>query len=343
MFTISSVLVLAFTIYLEVSRAAGIVGPVLAKIFPDPSIIKVHDTYYAFSSRDYQDGKLINTPIASSKHFQSGWNLIDGDVLPHPGKWAVSGNAEVYTPDINQLVGDPICSLSRLNEALTISQADGSFILYYIAVPKDYPQKQHCVAAATSPKVTGPYTPQAKPLLCPKSKDKGIGIADPNGFTYDGDRYLVFKNASGHDAQQTCYIAIEKVEANGYTPAAGTKWTDLINSTHADENDVEGSVLVKNPSNNGFVLFFTAGTYNTTNLRIEYATAEKLLGPYERKGVLLKTGSYGGVKIVAPVGLDVVNGNVSEAVFESYREENDRDRLMYTVVLKYKGDVVTIG
>lgn len=58
---------------------------------------------------------------------------------------------------------------------------------------------------------------------------------------------------------------------------------------------------MKNLSNGGFVLLFTAGAYNTTNLRIEYATVEKVLGPYTRKGTLLKTGAYEGVEVVSPV------------------------------------------
>jgi hypothetical protein len=153
---------------------------------------------------------------------------------------------------------------------------------------------------------------------------------------------LVFKNASGHDPGKTCYIAIERVEANGYAPVPGSRWIDLLDSTSADENDVEGSVLVRNPSNGNFVLFFTAGTYNTTNLRIEYATAEKVLGPYTRRGTLLKTGRYGGVDVVSPVGLDVVSANASEAVFEAWRSEEEDVRVMYTVVLRYEGDVVTI-
>lgn len=55
-------------------------------------------------------------------------------------------------------------------------------------------------------------------------------------------------------------IALTSLQANVSTPAVGTKWTNLISSTRAVENDVEGSVLVKNPSKNIFVLFLTART-----------------------------------------------------------------------------------
>lgn len=92
----------------------------------------------------------------------------------------------------------------------------------------------------------------------------------------------------------------------------------------------------------GLCWFSQQGTYNTTNLRIEYATSEKVLGPYEPRGTLLKTASYGDVKIVAPVGLDVVGSNVSEAVFEAWKDGGNRERATDTVVLKYERDAVTI-
>jgi hypothetical protein len=57
---------------------------------------------------------------------------------------------------------------------------------------------------------------------------------------------------------------------------------------------------------------------------------------------LLKTGRYGELDVVSPVGLDVVSANVNEAVFEAWRSEEDDVRVMYTVVLRYEGDVVTI-
>jgi hypothetical protein len=110
---------------------------------------------------------------------------------------------------------------------------------------------------------------------------QGVGTADPNGFVFGGQRYLVFKNAFGHDAQRTSFLAITPVGPEGGGPR---KWTDLLDSTGRDENDVEGSALVLSPrlgegGEGRFVLFFTAGTLDTLNLRIEYATSEEVMDP----------------------------------------------------------------
>lgn len=85
------------------TRAATIHGPLLPDRFPDPTIIHVNDTYYAFSSRDESDHKTINVPIATSKSFTSGWSLLKEDALPHAGKWTAK-KPQVLTPDVNQLV-----------------------------------------------------------------------------------------------------------------------------------------------------------------------------------------------------------------------------------------------
>ena len=96
------------------------------------------------------------------------------------------------------------------------------------------------------------------------------------------------------------------------------------------------------------MLFFTAGTFNTTDLRIEYATSEEVLGPYARRGVLIESGVYDGARIEAPVGLDIVGGNASEVVFEAFGEREDgegtrRERLLYTATLRYEGVNVSLA
>jgi len=48
----------------------------------------------------------------------------------------------------------------------------------------------HCVGAATSSKILGPYTPQTIPLVCPVSLG---GAIDASGFEDNGQRYIVYK------------------------------------------------------------------------------------------------------------------------------------------------------
>jgi hypothetical protein len=169
-----------------------------------------------------------------------------------------------------------------------------------------------------------------------------VEIADPNGFVFDGQRYLMFKNAFGHDAQRTSYLTITPVRPEGGGPG---KWTDLLDLTGSDEDDVEGSALVLNPrpgegGERRYVLFFTAGRFDNLNLKIEYATSQEVTGPYVRRGLLLGSGNVtlDGKKLFAPMGLDAVSRNVSEVVFEAWDSGGTSGpRRLHVAVLEYEG------
>jgi hypothetical protein len=50
----------------------------------------------------------------------------------------------------------------------------------------------HCVGAATSDTILGPYTAQDSPLFCPLSQG---GAIDASGYNDKGQRYIVYKVA----------------------------------------------------------------------------------------------------------------------------------------------------
>lgn len=82
-------------------------GPVISTNFPDPSIIKVGSTWYAFATRTRGNG--VHIPVATSTDFSS-WTLLtnsDGswkDALPTLPSWVPSDNYNTWAPDVRQLV-----------------------------------------------------------------------------------------------------------------------------------------------------------------------------------------------------------------------------------------------
>ena len=115
-------------------------GPVISTNFPDPSWIQDGDKFYAFSTNS--GGR--NVPTAQSSDFKN-WSVIaDHDALPTVGAWS-TGEA-VWAPDVVRL-------------------ANGQYVLYYTAIAKG--SKTHCVGAATSDTVLGPYEPAAESIACP--------------------------------------------------------------------------------------------------------------------------------------------------------------------------------
>ena len=82
---------------------ASILGPHISTNFPDPAVIYVDGTSYAFATNNRQPApNHVNIQVATSTDNQT-WMLVDGyDALPHLGAWETG--AGVWAPDVVQLV-----------------------------------------------------------------------------------------------------------------------------------------------------------------------------------------------------------------------------------------------
>lgn len=135
----------------------------------DPSLILVGDVWYSFSSST--GGHNVPAAISSDSYY---WSKVDGsDILPNLPSWADGG---VWAPDVSQ-------------------RADGTFVLYFSANFKGSSSPSyHCIGAATSTNILGPFTPTSdtQPWTCNASAG---GAIDPNLFhdTPSGNTYVVWK------------------------------------------------------------------------------------------------------------------------------------------------------
>ena len=275
-------------------------GPVVATNFADPAFIEVNGTYYAFATNKYVNPHpdQVNIQIATSTDF-STWNLTGIDALPHVGNW--STGTYVWAPDVVQL-------------------DDGSFVMYYSA-RHAIKQKHHCVGVATSDTITGPYTPQAQPLVCPLSAG---GAIDPDGFQdADGTRYLIYKvdgnslnNITG-TYNPTPLMLQQVSNDDGFTLVGGP--TQLLDRIAADGPLVEAPSLMRSTSGASpvYVLFFSSNVFTTLHYDVSYATSTTgIKGPYTRSTQpLLRTGDDSG-RLFGPGGLDVGVGG-QKVVFHS--------------------------
>ena len=205
-------------------------GPVLSVDFPDPSVIKVGNTWYAFGTQSVYDNTNIHIQVATSPDF-STWTLSQGtDALPNLPGWA-SNDGNVWAPDVNQLVSLPSSPL--LYRTNRHSQDDGSFVMYFSATDAADPG-HHCIGTAISSSITGPYTASSNQFVCPTSQG---GAIDPSGFRdSDGSRYVVYKidgNSLGHGGVCNNGVApivdtpimIQPVSSDGVTPVSYTHLT----------------------------------------------------------------------------------------------------------------------
>src|ERR1700753_1213155 len=74
-------------------------APSIPLDFPDPAVIQVQNTWYAFAT----NSKGINVQLASSPDFNN-WNVLQKDALPQLPNWVNANNPEVWAPDVIQRV-----------------------------------------------------------------------------------------------------------------------------------------------------------------------------------------------------------------------------------------------
>ncbi|KAG9891214.1 glycoside hydrolase family 43 protein, partial [Aureobasidium melanogenum] len=224
-------------------------------------------------------------------------------------------------------------------------QDDGSFIMYYSATAAARPDgSKHCVGAATSPTILGPYTGLADALFCPLSRG---GAIDASGFKdRNGKRYVVYKvdgNSIGHGGACGNTVApivgtplmLQPVAADGHT-FTGNAVALLDNDGAADQGILEAPVLTRSRAGVYF-LFFSSGCFATSGYTVSYATATNLTGPYTRaSSPLFRTGDGNGLK--APGGMSVWGDNRHMVLHANY----GGGRAMYTTLIALRGtEVIT--
>ncbi len=305
----------------------ALMSPLMQENFPDPAFIEVEGTFYAFST---QSGGA-NVPIARSQDL-TGMALLkkpDGtleDAMPTLPSWTNKKNPGIWAPDVIQL-------------------ADGSFVLYFSATSnKD--NSKHCIGAATSQTVTGPFIPTDRELACPLATG---GAIDPAGFIdADGKVYIVYKidgNSLGGggpcgnaDRSHDTPLMLQEVSAtNGYTPINPP--TPLLHPGPGDGPLIEAPSLVRSAEGT-YVLFFSSNCYNTEFYDTSYATSASVGGPYiKAASPLLVTGTRG---LLSPGGADVL-GDGSRIVFHADVNSGDASvRRAYTSRIQISGTTVSL-
>ncbi|KAF7347236.1 Arabinan endo-1,5-alpha-L-arabinosidase [Mycena venus] len=324
--------VLSFSILFHLAQLScatvtkrSVSGPVIKQDFPDPALIWVpeENSWFAFAT----NGGGHRVQIASSPDFVT-WTVENDNVLPAVPSWVNQAAVNLWAP-------------------MVIQMADGSFVLYYSATAAAN-TAAHCVGAATSKTVRGPYTPINGTIACPISQG---GAIDPAGFHHpDGSIYVVYKidgNSLGHGGSCNNGVApivstpimLQKMAANGVTPVGSP--VQILDRSAADGPLVEAPSLIF--VNNVFFLFFSSGCYADTSYDLSYATATSVTGPYTKAGPptapLLVTGTYG---LRAP-GSATFAKDGSKVVFHAYLGSDiSGGRGMWTGIPTFNGATVTL-
>jgi beta-xylosidase len=258
-------------------REAGegeFVNPVINQDFPDPDVLKVGDTYYAYATNT----GLVDVQVAKSTDLVH-WRMLPDAVGALPG-WARPGLT--WAPDV---------SLA----------ADGTtFVMYFTA--RDKASDKQCIGVATSDNPEGPFKSDTEgPIIC--QPDLG-GSIDPSTFVdEDGKRYVLWKN-DGNCCGKPTWLYIQPVADDGLTLQGEP--TQLIRNDRVWEGPlVEAPTLWKHGGK--YYLFYSANRYSDHTYAVGYAVADAVLGPYtkpSRRPLLQTDIKTGGA--LGPGGQDIV-------------------------------------
>jgi beta-xylosidase len=219
---------------------AGLVYPF---DFPDPDVILVGRTYYAYATNSVAG----NIQIISSTDL-THWAAI-GNALPSLPSWAKPDNT--WAP-----------SVTRVN---------GSFLMYYAA--EVTASDTQCISVATASQPTGPFVDASSaPLECQQALG---GSIDPSTFTdSNGLSYLLWK--SGGPGSSKLWAEQLNGAGTGFAPNT-TPAQLLVPDQPWEGGTVEAPDLVI--ANGHYFLFFSGNNWNSANYAVGVARCAGPLGP----------------------------------------------------------------
>jgi beta-xylosidase len=219
-------------------------NPVFRQNFPDPAVIRVGKTYYAYATTtDNEDiATLTSTDLV---HWKAG-----KDALPVPPLWAVS---DYWAPQV-------------------FESSPGHFVLWFAAADMAV-GGQHCVGFATANSPKGPFKSSAKKAaICDSNQG---GDIDPDVFRDKGQTYVLWKN-DGNSMGVTTWLWAQKANAAA-TKLVGKPVKLDYNHQSWEGNLIEAPFMWKHGGT--YFLFFSANAYNSYNYAVGYATCKSPLGP----------------------------------------------------------------
>lgn len=289
--------------------AAPSIQPTISHDFPDPTILALDNSYYAYSTMSTYNGKVWHVPVAKSSSLTSKW-VATNDAMPQLPAWVAkdaTGDGRVWAPEV-------------------AARSDGSYILYFTA--HSGAKNVQCIGVALAGSPRGPFkSPSEEPLVC---RPEDVDSIDPQAFTDDdGKQYLLYTSGRGKAT-----IWLQQVSSDGITSIGQRR--ALIQSDRPEEgNIVEAPVLVHHEDK--YVLFYSGNAYNSGTYFINYATASSLAATFEkREGQLVNKDTFGG-KYLNPGGEDVLPGHRHDYMaFHAYTTPTTRS--MFVVGMTWDKD-----
>ena len=225
-------------------------NPVHKFDFPDPHVILVEDTYYAYATTN---GSSVNIRVMRSPDLVS-WEEL-GDALPELPKWSARNAGFTWAPGVMEI--------------------EDQFVMYYVA--RDKEADLQCIGRAVSDDPAGPFTdPDEEAFIC--QSDLG-GSIDAYPFRDDdGKLYLFWKN-DGNCCGLEVALWVQELSPDGLT-LVGEPIKLIVRDQAWEQPLIENPAMVKH--NDRYYLFYSGNWWESHEYAIGYAVCEAVTGPCEK-------------------------------------------------------------
>lgn len=224
-------------------------NPVYERDFPDPHVIAVDGTYYAYST----NVGTQNVPVISSVDLVA-WERL-GDAMPALPLWASPSFGNTWAPGVIQI--------------------EETFVLYFVA--RDTESDKQCIGVATAERPDGPFRdPSDEPFIC---QDDLGGSIDAYPFAdEDGQLYVYWKNDGNCCGLPVALwgqtLADDGLERTGEP-------VELVQRDQRWEIPlIENPALVQHED--AYYLFYSGNWWEGPDYAVGYALCETALGPCQK-------------------------------------------------------------
>jgi len=225
------------------STSTGLVYPF---DFPDPDVLRVGGTYFAYAT---------NSVGGNIQIIQSGdlthWSAV-GNALPTLPSWAAPNGT--WSPAVVQL--------------------GGTFLLYYAAIEPSFEGNYECISVATATRPQGPFIDSSTaPMECQPALD---GSIDPSPLVDSGGGLFLEWKSNGGAGPTTIWS--EQLAASGLTMAPNTTPVQLLAPDEGWQGGmIEAPDLVE--TGGRYLLFYSGNYWGSSNYGEGFATCAGPLGP----------------------------------------------------------------
>jgi beta-xylosidase len=217
--------------------------------FPDPMVLRVGGTYYAYGTATGWERRRRAFPILRSTDLRR-WVPV-GDAFPNLPGWA---DGHLWGP--------------------SVLRSRGRYYLYFSARRRG--DLVHCLGAATAERPTGPFQDRGV-VAC--GDRRASGYIDPAPLVHRGRTYLFFSVDRPRHSISVLRLRHDLLRARGARRrliGVARRWEKgLVSST------VEAPWAMRRGKR--FFLFYSAGCW-CFDYRMGYAVASNPLGPYRDPG-----------------------------------------------------------